>query len=248
MKNNFIQLVSFLVGIIVLFIILPNWGSSLFPSIQEMFSIREKELNNIIEGTAYTFYRFLSSILIGYSVGIMLSIPCLISEKINAFLSPWYTIFRITPTIVWIPIFLALPKDVLGRETIPIVLGILFSSLYVSMHIIKVVQNIPDEEKIAMKSMKVNFGWKWENCYFPRILVSSVSSLKFGGSIAFILVIVGEALISAEKSLGYLLYSYQNVMVMAKPQFWLTTIIISVLALIIFYMCSLLNKLTRTNE
>jgi ABC-type nitrate/sulfonate/bicarbonate transport system permease component len=79
-------------------------------------------------------------------------------------------------------------------------------------------------------------------------LVSSVSSLKFGGSIAFILVIVGESLVSVEKSLGYLLSSYQNVMVMARPQFWLTTIIISVLALIIFFMCSFLNKLTRTNE
>ena len=248
MKNSLVQLCSFLFGIIFLFVILPYFGSSIFPSIQEIFAIREKELSNIMEATGYTFYRFLSSILIGYIIGIILSIPCLISERINAVLSPWYTIFRITPTIVWIPILLALPKDVLGRETIPIVLGVLFSSLYVSMHIIKVVKDIPDEEKIAMKSMNVNFTWKWKNCYFPRILVSSVSSLKFGGSIAFILVIVGEALISAEKSLGYLLYSYQNVLVMAKPQFWLTTIIISVLALIIFYMCSLLNKLTRTNE
>lgn len=248
MKNSFIQLGSFVFGIIILFVVLPFFGSSIFPSIRELFLIQEKEFGNIIEGTVYTFYRFLSSILIGYIIGIILSIPCLFSDGINAALSPWYTILRITPTIVWIPILLAFPKEVLSRETIPIVLGVIFSALYVSMHIIKLVKDIPDEEKIAMKSMNVKFDWKWKNCYFPRILVSSVSSLKFGGSIAFILVIVGEALISAEKSLGYLLYSYQNVMVMAKPQFWLTTIIISILALIIFYMCGRLNKLIRTDE
>lgn len=248
MKTNLIRIASLLLGIILLFVIFPYFDISIFSSIKEMYSIDRKELSRIYVGMGYTFYRFLASILIGYILGIILSVPCLISEKINAALSTWYTILRVTPTIVWIPILFNLPKDVLESETIPIILGVLFSSLYVSMYIIKIVRDIPDEEKIAMKSMNVGFCWKWKNCYFPRILVSSVSSLKVGGSIAFILVIVGESLISVPKSLGFALMSYQSVLVMARPQFWLTTIIISGLALIIFSMCGLLNKLTRTNE
>lgn len=248
MKNNVIGLSSLLLGIILLFVILPYFGNSIFSSLKDICSIPTHELEKIREGMAYTFYRFIVSILIGYIVGIILSIPCLLSGKLEAVLTPWYTVVRITPTIVWIPLLFNLPNEVLQRETIPIILGVLFSSLYVSMHIIKVLKNIPDEEKIAMKTMNVNFQWKWNNCYFPRILVSSVSSLKIGGSIAFILVIVGESLVSVEKSLGFLLTSYQTVMLIAKPQFWLTTIIISFLAIIIFSMCNLLNKLTRTNE
>lgn len=248
MKTNLIQIGSLLFGIILLFVIFPYFDISVFSSIKEMYSVDGKELDRIGVGMVYTFYRFLVSIIIGYILGIVLSIPCLISEKINAALSTWYTILRVTPTIVWIPILFNLPKEVLESKTIPIILGVLFSSLYVSMYIIKIVRDIPDEEKIAMKSMNVGFRWKWKNCYFPRILVSSVSSLKMGGSIAFILVIVGESLISVPQSLGFALMSYQSILVVARAQFWLTTIIIAGLAIVIFKMCSFLSKLIRVDE
>jgi len=228
------------------FVIFPYFGNSVFSSVSDMLSINETELNRIICGMLYTFYRFSFAIIIGYILGIILSLPCLVSEIIDSILSPWYTILRITPTIVWIPILLSIPYSALRIEHIPIILGVIFSSLYVSMHIIRVVRNIPDEEKILMKAMKVGFIWKWKNCYIPRIWVSSVSSLKLGGSIAFILVIVSESLISVNPSLGFLLVSYQTVM--QYPTFWLTTIIISILALIIFSLCDLLNKLIGTNE
>ena len=246
MRNSLIQISSFVAGILLFFVIFPYFGNSVFSSVSDILSINGREFDRIMESTVYTFYRFLAAIIIGYAFGIVLSLPCLISEIADSILSPWYTILRITPTIVWIPVLLTIPRSVMDMEYIPIVLGVVFSSLYVSMYIIKVVRNISDEEKIAMKAMKVNFTWKWKNCYLPRILVSSVSSLKFGGSIAFILVIVGESLISVTPSLGSALVSYQTVM--EKPPFWLTTIIISVLALIIFSLCGLLNKLTRTNE
>lgn len=239
---------SLLLGLVALFVIFPYFGNKIFSSVFEMFSIGGKELGRIGECTVWTFYRFLVSILIGYIVGIVLSVPCLFSEKVGDALDPWYTIFRVTPTIVWIPLLLNLPSGMLGREAIPIVLGILFSSLYTSMNVIKVVRGMPDEEKIVMETMKVNFWWKWKYCYFPRILVSSVSSLKIGGSVAFILVIVGESLVSVPESLGFLLASYQSVMVMAKPKFWLTAVIIAFLALVIFSLCNKLNELTRTKE
>lgn len=248
MKNILIRLLSLFSGLILIFIILPHLGVTIFSSYKEIISISANDIENIGESMVYTFYRFITSILIGYIIGVLISIPCLLSEKVDSFLSIWYTILRITPTIVWIPILFSLPKEVLNKDFIPIILGIIFSSLYVSMHIIKVVKDISDEEKIAMKSMKVDFMWKWKYCYYPRIVVSSVSSLKFGGSIAFILVIVGESLISVDRSLGFLLSSYQTYITISKPQFWLVTIIISLLALIIFYMFSFLNKLTRTND
>jgi ABC-type nitrate/sulfonate/bicarbonate transport system permease component len=245
---NPVKAISLLLGLLLLFVVIPMLGGRIISSLFEMISIDSVELEKIVECTAYTFYRFLVSVLIGYIVGIILSVPCLVSEKVYDALDPWYMIFRVTPTIVWIPLLLNLPSGLLGRESIPIVLGVLFSSLYTSMNVVKVVRSMPDEEKIVMKTMKVNFRWKWRNCYFPRIFVSSVTSLKIGGSVAFILVIVGESLVSVPKSLGFLLASYQSVMVMARPKFWLTTTIISFLALVIFSLCNKLNELTRTKE
>lgn len=249
MKNSvsfFLSCISIIGGLFLLFVVLPAYfKTSVFCQFSDFFSIDRIEIERIGDATLLTFFRFLVSIVLGYLIGIVLSLPCIYSSFLDSILSPWYNIFRITPTIVWIPVLMNL-KIIGSNAIIPIILGTIFSSLYVSFFICKVVRDIPDEEKMAMKAMKVDFYWKIWNCYFPRIIVSSVASLKLGGSVAFILVIVGESLLSLDTGLGHLLDSYQGTL--NRPAFWMTAIIISLLALMIFSFCNLLNNLTRTNE
>ncbi|MBV5315246.1 MAG: ABC transporter permease subunit [Prolixibacteraceae bacterium] len=237
----FIPLLSILVGFFVLFELIPIiFPNSLMPSMHSIFiELDSYNKNLILSGLGATFIRFISATVIGYLVGITLSIPSIISYKIDLAISPWYNILRITPAIVWIPILLSFNS--IDSNSIPIIISIIFSSLYVVLSISESIKNIPVEEKISMKAMKVSSKWQLYYCFIPRIIASSISGIKIGGSIALILVIVGEALLFLQPSLGYLITSYQTTM--EKNGFWLTFIVLALLASVSFFLLNSLEVL-----
>jgi ABC-type nitrate/sulfonate/bicarbonate transport system permease component len=237
MKDKSISFVSSLFGIVLLFYILPKINNNAFTSLPEMLEIESGLRNDIFYAGLITFLRCIVSIILGYVTGVLLSIPFLISKTLGIILNPWYNILRIMPTIVWLPLLLIVKVP---TEYLPTILGIIFSSLFVSLNVTKELNEIPVEEKMEMKAMKRGKKWKLEYSYFPRIVVTSIDSLRLGGSVAFILVIVGESMLFAENSLGSLLSSFQATR--SIPAFWLTTIIIAIIATIIFSICNLLNK------
>jgi len=232
---------SIIIGLLLIFEIVPLlFPKSPFPTIHSiLFELDNYNKGLIISGLGSTFIRFVSSTILGYLIGIILSIPTIISHKINLALSPWYNILRITPAIVWIPILLSFKS--ISSETIPIIISIIFSSLYVVLSITESIKNIPKEEKISMKAMKVSKNWKLLNCYIPRIIASSISGIKIGGSIALILVVVGEAILYLKPSLGFLITSYQTSM--ERNGFWLTFIVLALLASISFFLLNSLDIL-----
>ena len=232
---------SIIIGLLLIFEIVPLlFHKSPFPTLHSiLFELDNHNKRLIISGLGATFIRFVSSTILGYFIGIILSIPTIISHKIELILSPWYNILRITPAIVWIPILLSFNS--ISSDSIPIIISIIFSSLYVVLSITESIKNIPEEEKISMKAMKASNEWKLLNCYIPRIIVSSVSGIKIGGSIALILVVVGEALLYLKPSLGFLITSYQTSM--EKNGFWLTFIVLALLASISFFLLNSLDVL-----
>jgi len=245
MKNKLavilLPVLSIISGLLLVFEIIPLLcPESSFPALHSIFMDLDKENKNlIVSGLGSTFIRFASSTILGYLIGIILSIPTIFSQKLDLTLSPWYNILRITPAIVWIPILFSFKS--IPSSWIPIIISTIFSSLYVVLSITETIKNIPDEEKISMKALKVSNNWKLLNCYVPRIIASSISGIKIGGSIALILVIVGEALLYQKPSLGFLITSYQTSM--EKNGFWLTFIVLALLASISYFLLNSLDAL-----
>ena len=237
----FAPIISLIIGFGILFELIPIlFPKSPLPSIHSIFielDIYNKKL--ILSGLGSTFTRFISATVLGYLIGIILSIPTIISYRIELVISPWYNILRITPAIVWIPILLSFKS--ISSDSIPIIISIIFSSLYVVLSITESIKNIPEEEKISMTALKVSNNWKLFNCFIPRIIASSISGIKIGGSIALILVIVGEALLYLKPSLGFLITSYQTSM--EKNGFWLTFIVLALLASMSFFLLNSLEVL-----
>jgi ABC-type nitrate/sulfonate/bicarbonate transport system permease component len=237
-NKNYIPIISVICGFLIFFELAPLlFENSPFATFHEILTdLRKEDKVLILKGLYATFFRFVIATVLGYVIGIVLSIPMLISKTLGNLLNPWYTVLRITPAIVWIPILLSFRS--LHTSQIPIIISVIFASLYVHLYVNNALKEISEEELIYMKAIKASKKWKLLYCYMPRILYSSVYGIKIGGSIALILVVVGEALVSVEPSLGYLISSYQTTM--EKNGFWLTFIVLALLAIIVF---TILNRI-----
>lgn len=251
MNNKIISFVSITIGFLICFIIIPLISSnSPFPGIWNIF----KQLNSdssakdILPALGETFIRFISAAIIGALFGIFVGIIQAQFKWIKAIVSPWTDIFRVTPAIVWISLFYALnfqPEDYLPFFNIPFILGAFFSSLYVSIHVEESIRNISQEEITYMHAQGVfhNFNWKVEYCYLPRIIAALTTGMKIGGSISLILVIVAEALLSTQDSLGRLLVGFQT---NRKVELlWVIIISLSFLSLSFFTLFNNLEKLIK---
>lgn len=209
-KKEKIFIISFQIGIIVLFIflwqILANLGG-----INTFISSSPKQVldtiimlhntNNLYNHIWITFYETIISFSIGTILGILIATILWWNKKIAKIIDPYLTVIN------------SLPKVALG----PIIIiwcgagmkSIIFMALLISLiiTIINVYQGFISVDKVKIKLMK-SFGANKFQIYtkllLPGTFSNIISTLKINISMSLIGVIMGEFLVSKE-GIGYLI-------------------------------------------
>lgn len=209
-KKEKIFIISFQIGIIVLFIflwqILANLGV-----INTFISSNPKQVldtiimlhntNNLYNHIWITFYETIISFSIGTILGILIATILWWNKKIAKIIDPYLTVIN------------SLPKVALG----PIIIiwcgagmkSIIFMALLISLiiTIINVYQGFISVDKVKIKLMK-SFGANKFQIYtkllLPGTFSNIISTLKINISMSLIGVIMGEFLVSKE-GIGYLI-------------------------------------------
>lgn len=209
-KKEKIFIISFQIGIIVLFIflwqILANLGvinifiSSSPKQVLDTI-IMLHNTNNLYNHIWITFYETIISFSIGTILGILIATILWWNEKIAKIIDPYLTVIN------------SLPKVALG----PIIIiwcgagmkSIIFMALLISLiiTIINVYQGFISVDKVKIKLMK-SFGANKFQIYtkllLPGTFSNIISTLKINISMSLIGVIMGEFLVSKE-GIGYLI-------------------------------------------
>ena len=209
-KKEKIFIISFQIGIIVLFIflwqILANLGvinTFISSSPKQVLDtiIMLHNTNNLYNHIWITFYETIISFSIGTILGILIATILWWNEKIAKIIDPYLTVIN------------SLPKVALG----PIIIiwcgagmkSIIFMALLISLiiTIINVYQGFISVDKVKIKLMK-SFGANKFQIYtkllLPGTFSNIISTLKINISMSLIGVIMGEFLVSKE-GLGYLI-------------------------------------------
>lgn len=209
-KKEKIFIISFQIGIIVLFIflwqILANLGvinTFISSSPKQVLDtiIMLHNTNNLYNHIWITFYETIISFSIGTILGILIATILWWNEKIAKIIDPYLTVIN------------SLPKVALG----PIIIiwcgagmkSIIFMALLISLiiTIINVYQGFISVDKVKIKLMK-SFGANKFQIYTKLLLPSTfsniISTLKINISMSLIGVIMGEFLVSKE-GIGYLI-------------------------------------------
>lgn len=246
MLRKRLSLLSLLGGFIILFIIGPLIFRSKFP-LPSLWNIISEIINNsesadILPAIGLTFVHFIASLIIGIIGGLVLGIIQIQSPIANSIISPWITIFRITPAVVWISVLLII--TFFPNGAISVTIGSIFTACYISLPVKQALANISEEEQTYIFAQKVNndINWKVGYCYLPRIIVAVSSGIGLGGSISLIIVIVAEALSGQKGTLGFLLVNYQKMF--NSELLWTVVILVAVLAIIFFSFFRSIEKLT----
>ena len=209
-KKEKIFIISFQIGIIVLFIflwqILANLGvinTFISSSPKQVLDtiIMLHNTNNLYNHIWITFYETIISFSIGTILGILIATILWWNEKIAKIIDPYLTVIN------------SLPKVALG----PIIIiwcgagmkSIIFMALLISLiiTIINVYQGFISVDKVKIKLMK-SFGANKFQIYtkllLPGTFSNIISTLKINISMSLIGVIMGEFLVSKE-GIGYLI-------------------------------------------
>lgn len=209
-KKEKIFIISFQIGIIVLFIflwqILANLGvinTFISSSPKQVLDtiIMLHNTNNLYNHIWITFYETIISFSIGTILGILIATILWWNEKIAKIIDPYLTVIN------------SLPKVALG----PIIIiwcgagmkSIIFMALLISLiiTIINVYQGFINVDKVKIKLMK-SFGANKFQIYtkllLPGTFSNIISTLKINISMSLIGVIMGEFLVSKE-GIGYLI-------------------------------------------
>lgn len=209
-KKEKIFIISFQIGIIVLFIflwqILANLGvinTFISSSPKQVLNtiIMLHNTNNLYNHIWITFYETIISFSIGTILGILIATILWWNEKIAKIIDPYLTVIN------------SLPKVALG----PIIIiwcgagmkSIIFMALLISLiiTIINVYQGFISVDKVKIKLMK-SFGANKFQIYtkllLPGTFSNIISTLKINISMSLIGVIMGEFLVSKE-GIGYLI-------------------------------------------
>jgi len=225
---------SLLVGCVVLFGIVPAVAgpASPFPRIGDIVgAVTGEEGSRLASAFGNTLVRFMLSTVIGCGIGVFLGTAQAGLPWTRGVLSPWLDAMRVTPAIVWIPILLTFRHVSTGG--IPLVLGILYSALYVALHVESRVADISLDELTFIRAQRVGLWWKIKYCYLPRVVAGTATGLKVGGSIGLILVVVGEALVRVNGT-GNLVVGFMESY--AQGPLWATIILLGALALSAFHL------------
>lgn len=209
-KKEKIFIISFQIGIIVLFIFLWQILAS-FGLINTFISSSPKQVldtiimlhntNNLYNHIWITFYETIISFSIGTILGILIATILWWNERIAKIIDPYLTVIN------------SLPKVALG----PIIIiwcgagmkSIIFMALLISLiiTIINVYQGFISIDKVKIKLMK-SFGANKFQIYtkllLPGTFSNIISTLKINISMSLIGVIMGEFLVSKE-GIGYLI-------------------------------------------
>lgn len=209
-KKEKIFIISFQIGIIVLFIFLWQILANL-RVINTFISSSPKQVldtiimlhntNNLYNHIWITFYETIISFSIGTILGILIATILWWNEKIAKIIDPYLTVIN------------SLPKVALG----PIIIiwcgagmkSIIFMALLISLiiTIINVYQGFISVDKVKIKLMK-SFGANKFQIYtkllLPGTFSNIISTLKINISMSLIGVIMGEFLVSKE-GIGYLI-------------------------------------------
>ena len=236
-KNNYIySIISIIVVSIINFVILPIClhNKSPFPSIIDICNVYSThEGANITRDFLVTFIRSLISITLGILVGVIMGIIMIFSKKIYYIILPWHTILKITPAIIWIPALIFM----LGYSSVPTALGVLYSSLFVSTAFYERFCELSVEEVTFHDAEKTKRWKKIRYCYLPTSIAGIAVGTKIGGSIALIIVVVGEAIVM-DGGLGHAIVSY--LASYSHVNLWATILALSLLSIIYyfaFYIC-----------
>ena len=209
-KKEKIFIISFQIGIIVLFIflwqILANLGvinTFISSSPKQVLDtiIMLHNTNNLYNHIWITFYETIISFSIGTILGILIATILWWNEKIAKIIDPYLTVIN------------SLPKVALG----PIIIiwcgagmkSIIFMALLISLiiTIINVYQGFISVDKVKIKLMK-SFGANKFQIYtkllLPGTFSNIISTLKINISMSLFGVIMGEFLVSKE-GIGYLI-------------------------------------------
>ena len=209
-KKEKIFIISFQIGIIVLFIflwqILANLGvinTFISSSPKQVLDtiIMLHNTNNLYNHIWITFYETIISFSIGTILGILIATILWWNEKIAKIIDPYLTVINSLPKVALGPIIIIW----CGAGMKSIIFMALLISLIVT--IINVYQGFISVDKVKIKLMK-SFGANKFQIYtkllLPGTFSNIISTLKINISMSLIGVIMGEFLVSKE-GIGYLI-------------------------------------------
>ena len=209
-KKEKIFIISFQIGIIVLFIflwqILANLGvinTFISSSPKQVLDtiIMLHNTNNLYNHIWITFYETIISFSIGTILGILIATILWWNEKIAKIIDPYLTVINSLPKVALGPIIIIWCGG--GMKSI------IFMALLISLiiTIINVYQGFISVDKVKIKLMK-SFGANKFQIYtkllLPGTFSNIISTLKINISMSLIGVIMGEFLVSKE-GIGYLI-------------------------------------------
>ena len=236
------QGIGLLAGTLLVFALLPwVWPSnSMFPWITDVVRAAAGDyLFDLGNAIGLSFLRFVSALLIGLVMGVLIGVCAASFPRTRPFFAPWLTIARVTPAIVWLPVFYTVPCIASGM--IPSLLGVVFCSAYVAMEVERHLTTVHEDERTYLSGQKASLQFRMRYSYLPRLVAGIGAAMRLGGSVALILVVVGEAILQTEMSLGGLLVSF--ITTNALPALWATVIAIGSLALLVFAVFSSVAQL-----
>ena len=209
-KKEKIFIISFQIGIIVLFIflwqILANLGvinTFISSSPKQVLDtiIMLHNTNNLYNHIWITFYETIISFSIGTILGILIATILWWNEKIAKIIDPYLTVINSLPKVALSPIIIIW----CGAGMKSIIFMALLISLIIT--IINVYQGFISVDKVKIKLMK-SFGANKFQIYIKLLLPGTfsniISTLKINISMSLIGVIMGEFLVSKE-GIGYLI-------------------------------------------
>ena len=202
----FLSQISLLVGILVLWEVLANYGlieTFLFSKPSDIYHLFIKYLSNgeLLRHIGISVYETLLGLVIGTVLGIIVAIALWWSEKLSRILDPFLVVLNALPKTALAPIIIVwagagIEGIVVTAVTISVVVTILSAYNYFI--------NV-DEEKIKMLK---SFGATKYQLLSKLIIPSNIGNLinltKINIGMAWVGVIVGEFLVS-RYGLGYLI-------------------------------------------
>jgi NitT/TauT family transport system permease protein len=165
----------------------------------------------IIIGGALWKHLFISlqRALLGFLVGLVFAVPVGLAigwfKRLEAFLNPLLQVFRNTPTLALLPVFVML----FGITEVSKVAVIFWGSFWgLLLNSISGVQNVDPQLIRASRSMGTSSLRLFWTVILPASLPSILTGLRISAT-ASVLIVIAAEMIGANKGLGYQLSFYQ---------------------------------------
>ncbi|MDR1641976.1 MAG: ABC transporter permease [Clostridiales bacterium] len=178
-----------------------------FPPVSKIFATLWK----IIVGGALWKHLFISlqRALLGFLAGLVFAIPVGLAigwfRRLESFLSPLLQVFRNTPTLALLPVFIML----FGITELSKVVIIFWGSFWgLLLNSISGVQNVDPSLIRASRSMGTSSPRLFLTVILPASLPSILTGLRLSAT-ASVLIVIAAEMIGANKGLGYQLTFYQ---------------------------------------